>query len=87
MSEVSRRIAERRDLETVLQEVVDAARFLTDARYGAAGVFDESGQVRDLTTSGAALEEEPDIGALLKGQEVLDRLNETQKPLRLAELP
>ena len=47
VSEVSRHIAERRDLETVLQEVVDAVRSLTVARYGAAGVFDESGQVRD----------------------------------------
>ena len=67
MSEVSRHIAERRDLETVLQEVVDATRFLTDARYDAAGVFDESGQVRDLITSGATLEEEPDIWCTAQG--------------------
>ncbi len=52
MSDVSRRINESWDLDTVLQEVVDGARSLTDARYGAVGVFDDSGRVREFITSG-----------------------------------
>ena len=51
-SEVSRRITESWDLDTVLQEVVNGARSLTDARYGAVGVFDDSGRVRRFITSG-----------------------------------
>ena len=45
LSRVSRRITESLDLDTVLQEVVEGARSLTDARYGAVGVFDEHGRV------------------------------------------
>ena len=39
------------------------------------------------TNSGTALEEEPTVGDVLKGQEVTDWLSETQQPLRLADLP
>ena len=42
MSEVSLRINGSLDLGTVLQEVVDCARSLTGARYGALTVFDDS---------------------------------------------
>ena len=87
MSEVSRRIAESRDLATVLQEVVDATHPLTDARHGAIGLLDDSGQVHNLITSATALEEEPEVEDLPKGQEVTDWLNETYQPLRLADLP
>ena len=87
LSEVTRRITGGSDLDSVLQEVVDAACVLTDARHGAVGVFDESVQVRNLTTSGMTPEVEPDVGDLLKGQEALERLNETQRPLRLEDLP
>jgi len=49
MSEVSRRVTQSWDLNTVLQEVVDGARSLTDARYGAVGVLDD-GVVSRVTT-------------------------------------
>ena len=52
MSEVSRRVTEIWDLDAVLQEIVDGARTLTDARYGAVGVFDGSGQIEEFVTSG-----------------------------------
>ena len=57
MSEVSRRITQSWDLSTVLQEVVDGARSLTDARYGAVGVFDDSGRIREFITSGISTEQ------------------------------
>ena len=65
MREVSRHIAESRDLDAVLQETVDAIRSLTDARHGAVGVLDDTEQVHTFVTSGLALEEEPDVGTLL----------------------
>ena len=86
MSEIGRRIFESRDLDTVLQEVVDGARSLTDARYGAVGLLDESGRVRDLITSGITPKEHEADGGLLKGQALLGYLNETREPLRLADL-
>ena len=86
MSEVSRRITESWDLDTVLQEVVDGARSLTDARYGAVGVFDDSGRVRQFITSGITPEERRLLGSLPKGLGLLGYLNETQEPLRLADL-
>ncbi len=67
LSEVSRRITESLDLPTVLQEVVDGARSLTDARYGALAVFDQSGQVEDFLISGMPPDERQRMGSLPKG--------------------
>ena len=53
MSEVSRLMTESWELDTVLQEVVDGARSLTDAQCGAVGVFDESGRAGEYITSGS----------------------------------
>ncbi len=86
LSRVSRRITESWDLDTVLQEVVDGARSLTDARYGAVGVFDEDGRVRQFITSGITQEQRRLLGSLPKGLGILGYLNEIQEPLRLADL-
>ena len=86
MSEVSRRVTESLDLDTVLQEVVDGARSLTDARYGALAVFDSSGQVQDFITSGITSEERRLLGSLPQGLGLLGYLNEIPEPLRLADL-
>ena len=86
VSEVNRRIAEIWDLDTVLQEIVDGARTLTDARYGVVEVFDGSGQIEEFITSGLTPEQRRLLGDLPRGLGVLGHLNETQKPLRLADL-
>ena len=86
MSEVSRRITESLDLETVLQEVVDCACSLTEARYGALSVFDDSGQVKALITSGITSAERRIMGPLPKGRGLIGFLNEVRAPLRLADL-
>ena len=86
MSEVSRRVTESLDLRTVLQEVVDGARSLTSARYGALGIFDDSGQVQDFVTSGITPEERDLLVSLPKGLGLLGYLNEVQEPLRLADI-
>ena len=86
MSEASHRITESLDLETVLQEVVDCARSLTGARYGALTVFDDSGKVQDLITSGITPAERRKMGPMPKGVGLIGFLNEVRAPLRLADL-
>ena len=86
MSEVSRRITESLDLDTVLQEVADGARSLTDARYSAVGVFDGSGQIEKFITSGLTPEQRLLLNGLPRGLGPLGYLNEIQEPLRLSDL-
>ena len=86
MGEVSRRVTETLDLDTVLQEVVDCARSLTEARYGALAVFDDSGQVNNLITSGITAAERRMMGPLPKGRGLIGFLNEIGAPLRIADL-
>ena len=86
MSDVNRCIAEMWDPDAVLQEIVDGARSLTDARYGWVGVFDGSGQIGEFTTSGIAPEQRRLLGSLSKGLGLHCYLNEIVKPLRLADL-
>ena len=86
MSEASCRITESWDLDIVLQEVVNGARSLTDARYGAVGVFDDSGRIRDFITSGITSEQRRLLGGLPKGLGLLGYLNEIREPLRLTDL-
>ena len=46
------RINESLDFDTVLQDVVDSARSLTDSRYGAITVWGEAGHKPDFIVSG-----------------------------------
>ena len=57
LSEAILRINEDLDLDIVLQQVVDSARSLVGAQYGAILAFDESGRVGDFITSGVTPEE------------------------------
>ena len=86
LSDVSRRITESLDLDIVLQEVVDGARSLTGARYGALAVFDDSGRVEDFITSGITPEERRMLGDPPKGLGLLGYMNEIREPLRLADI-
>ncbi|MYB47988.1 MAG: response regulator [Dehalococcoidia bacterium] len=86
MSEVSRRVTQSWDLNTVLQAAVDGARSLTDARYGAVGVLDDSGRIREFITSGITREQRRLLGEPPKGLGVLGYLNEVQEPVRLTDL-
>ena len=86
ISEVSLRVNESLNLGIVLQEVVEGARLLTEARYGALAVFDDSGKVRDFIVSGFTPEERQLLGNLPQGRGILGYLNEIREPLRLADL-
>ena len=51
------RISTSLDLNTVLKEIVESARALTRARYGAIATIDAAGELQDFVTSGFTLEE------------------------------
>ena len=56
LSEASLRINESLDFDVVLQDVLDSARTLIQARYGVITLLDESGQVRNSLSSGLTSE-------------------------------
>ncbi|MBX6371808.1 MAG: GAF domain-containing sensor histidine kinase [Acidothermus sp.] len=75
------------DLDTTLRRVVEAARALTGARYGALGVLAPDGQgLAHFVYSGLDAEAAARIGALPKGAGILGLLIREPKPLRLADL-
>ena len=86
LAEACLRIASNLDIDAVLQGVIDAARSLTGARYGALVSFDGSGDIRDLVTSGMTPEERRRMGPLPKGLGLLGYLNEVPRPLRLRDI-
>ena len=86
MAEVSLGIASNLDMDAVLQGVIDGARSLTGARYGALVSFDDSGDIRDLVISGMTPEQLQGMGSPPKGLGLLGYLNEVPKPLRLRDI-
>lgn len=82
--DVGRVLTAERDLETVLQRVLEAARELTDARYAALGILDESREkLERFITLGIDAKTRAEIGDLPRGHGVLGLLISNPKPLRL----
>ena len=73
LSEVILRVTGSLDLDTVLQEIVDGACSLTDTRYSAVVLFDDSRQVQQFVTFGM-------------NSEGCQQLGDIRDPLRLADL-
>ena len=86
LSEACLRLSQSLDPEAVLQGVIESARSLTEARYGALLTFGASGEIETLITSGMTLEERGRLGDLPKGRGLLRHLNEMGEPLRLANI-
>ena len=86
LTEAILRISVDLDLDTVLQQVVDSARSLVGARYGAILTFDETGRVLDFITSGITPEERRRVGNWPKGLGMLGYLNEVDGPVRLSDV-
>ena len=76
------------DLNAIMQEAIDRARALSDARFGALLTFDDSGSVWDVFTSGGDLAELSSCPACLAKQRVrvlaLDRDSRTLRQIRNA---
>ena len=86
LSEASRRVSENLDLNIVLQEVIDSARYLTGARYGALLTYEPSGAIQDFLTSGLSAEEIRRLKTLPQGLGLLGYMNEIREPLRLTDI-
>ncbi len=75
------------DLPTLLRHIVEEARSMTNARYGALGVLDEDGTaLAEFVTVGMGPEEETRIGDRPTGRGVLGELITDPRPMRAARL-
>ena len=86
LSEASLRVSETLEVNTVLKEVIDNARDLTDARYGALLTYEQSGGIQDFITSGLSAEEIERLKVMPQGLGLLGYMNEIREPLRLADI-
>ena len=74
------------DLETLLQRVVDRARALVGARYGALSLLGEGGGIEAFITAGITAQEREQIGPVPVGHGLLGVVLTEGEPLRLADL-
>ena len=81
------RISASLDIGAVLQEVVDSARALTDARYGVITTVDEAGRPRQFLSSGITPEEHRQIVEWADGLELFEHLRGRPAGLTVGDLP
>lgn len=74
------------DLQLVLQNVVNEARELVGARYGALALLDEQSEVGAFLTSGISEQLRNSLGPIPKGRGLLGVVLEEAKPVRLVDL-
>ena len=86
LSEASVRVSESLDVDTVLHEVVESARALTGARYGAIVTIDESGQPRDFVFSGVTPDEHRSLMEWPDAPRLFEHLRDVPGPLRVPDL-
>ena len=80
------RISASLDLDTVLREVVEAARALTGARLGVVATVDAAGAVGESCFCGFTPEERREVTAWPDKARLFAHLRELPGPLRLADL-
>ncbi len=79
-------VAAKLSLDAVLKTVVEAARDLVGAKYGALSVIDRGGDIRQFVTSGISPEEREAIGPPPVGHGVLGVVLHEGAHLRLADV-
>ena len=82
LTEAILRISQDLELDTVLQEVVDSARVLTDARYAAITTQDDVGELEDLVFSGLNPDEIELAVGFAAGPALFRYLSQLKRPLR-----
>ena len=83
LSQASLSINESLDFETVLQRVLDSARDLTGARYGAIASVDEQGRLEAVLTSGTSEDQHRQFVRLPGGTRIVAHFIAMAGPLRL----
>lgn len=81
-----RGISAQRDLERVLQEIVDRVRDLADAEYAALGIVDEDGAIVRFITSGISHEHRLRIGELPRGRGLLGLIIRENRTYRIPDI-
>ena len=87
LSEASLRISESLDLDTVLQGVIDSARELTGAHYGGVSTVDDTGQPKELFTSGMTPDEQDRLEQMPDGLVFFQYVLGLTEPIRIPDLP
>ena len=87
LSAASLRISASLDLETVLNEVVESARALTGARYGAIATINKTGAPQDFVTSGLTADEHRHIVEWPDGPQLFEFFRDLPGPLRIPDVP
>ena len=87
LTQASLRVNESLDFDTVLQGVMDSARSLTGARFGAITLADDAGGLQDFLFSGMTPEDARQYQDLPDGIRFLEYLNAVPHPLRVPDLP
>lgn len=77
-------VVEGLDTLVSVQRAIDAAMSLTQARYGAIGLFGPDGLVADFIYRGISDEQRRDIGHLPQGRGVLGLLAKRNRPMRMS---
>ncbi|HET9014820.1 MAG TPA: GAF domain-containing protein [Thermomicrobiaceae bacterium] len=86
LAQASVAITGQLDLETVLQTVVEQARDLVGARYGALSLLSEEGWFEAFLTSGLTDEERARIGPIPVGRGLLGAVIQEARPIRTVDL-
>ena len=87
MSSAILRINRSLDIGTVLQEVVESARELTEARYGLIATIDDSRQVQEFVSSGFTPEEHKQMEDWPEGPLLFEHFRDLPGAVRLRDLP
>ncbi len=82
LTEAMLRISEELDLDAVLQRIVDAARSLTGARYGAIMTIDDTGALQDLLISGLSNDEMQEMVTQPDGVGIFQLLSSVEGQIR-----
>ena len=80
------RISAILDLETVLREIVDSARALTRARYGAITTIDDAGRAQNFITAGFTPEVHRHLADQPDGPRLFLHFRDLPAPLRVPDL-
>ena len=80
------RISASLDVETVLQEIAEAARALTGARYAVITTIDASGQLEDAVIDGLTEEQARQLSEWTDNMQVFERLRDLPSPLRVTDM-
>jgi signal transduction histidine kinase len=84
--EATRAIAEIRDVETVLQLIVEGVRDLVGAEYAALGIVDANGRIERFITVGVSPDERDRIGSPPHGHGLLGLIIRERRSYRIQQI-